>query len=53
MRRNQAGQVLVTTALGLVMLLGFAGLAVDMGVMRYQRRLQQTAADGAGIAGAE
>ena len=52
MRKNQAGQVLVTTALGLVMLLGFAGLAVDMGVMRYQRRLQQTAADGAAIAGA-
>jgi Flp pilus assembly protein TadG len=51
-RRNQAGQVLVTTALGLVMLLGFAGLAVDVGVMRYQRRVQQTAADGAAIAGA-
>jgi Flp pilus assembly protein TadG len=52
MRRNQAGQVLVSTALGLVVLLGISGLAVDMGAMRYQRRLQQTAADGAAIAGA-
>jgi Flp pilus assembly protein TadG len=51
-RNNQSGQVLVTTALGLVVLLGASGLAVDMGAMRYQKRLQQTAADGAAIAGA-
>lgn len=51
-RKNQAGQVLVSAALMLVVLLGFAGLGIDMGVMRYQKRLQQSAADSAAIAGA-
>ena len=51
-RRNEAGQALVLTALLLVVLMGFAGLAIDMGVMRYEKRLQQTAADAAAIAGA-
>lgn len=50
--KNEKGQVLVTAAVGLVVLLGFAGLGVDLGVMRYQRRLERTAADGAAIAGA-
>jgi Putative Flp pilus-assembly TadE/G-like len=53
MRRNkQAGQALVLTAVALVVLMGFAGLAIDMGVLRYEKRLQQTAADAAAIAGA-
>jgi len=51
-RRKEAGQALVFTAIGLVALLGFVGLGIDMGVLRYQKRLQQTAADGAAIAGA-
>jgi len=51
-RRKQAGQVLVSAALMLVVVLGFVGLGIDMGVMRYEKRLQQTAADGAAIAGA-
>jgi Flp pilus assembly protein TadG len=51
-RKNEAGQALVFTALALVVLLGFAGLGIDMGVLRYEKRLQQTAADGAAIAGA-
>ncbi|HSY31898.1 MAG TPA: pilus assembly protein TadG-related protein [Verrucomicrobiae bacterium] len=51
-RRNQTGQVLISTALAMVVLLGFAGLAVDMGILRYQRRVQQNAADAAAIAGA-
>lgn len=46
------GQALVTAALALTVLLGFTGLAVDMGVLRYEKRLQQTAADAAAIAGA-
>ena len=50
--KNQAGQALVLTAVALVALIGFAGLAIDMGVMRYDKRLQQTAADAAAIAGA-
>jgi Flp pilus assembly protein TadG len=51
-RKNQAGQVLLSAALMLVVLLGFAGLGIDMGVMRYQKRLQQSAADSAAIAAA-
>ncbi|HEV2616975.1 MAG TPA: pilus assembly protein TadG-related protein [Candidatus Acidoferrales bacterium] len=51
-RKREAGQALVFTAVGLVVLMGFAGLAIDMGVMRYEKRLQQTAADAAAIAGA-
>src|SRR5438477_837120 len=49
---KQSGQVLFGTAAALVVLAGFAGLAIDMGTLRYQRRLQQTAADGAAVAGA-
>ena len=52
-KHREAGQALVTAALGLVVLIGIAGLAIDMGVMRYEKRLQQTAADAAAIAGAE
>ena len=51
-RRNEAGQSLVFVAVGMVALLGFVGLGIDMGVLRYERRLQQSAADGAAIAGA-
>jgi Flp pilus assembly protein TadG len=39
-------------ALALVTLLATAGLAVDMGYMRYQKRLMQTAADAAALAAA-
>jgi hypothetical protein len=51
-RNSEAGQTLALVALGLVALMGFAGLAVDMGVLRYDKRLQQTAADAAAVAGA-
>jgi hypothetical protein len=51
-RRKEAGQTLVFTAIGLVALMGFMGLAVDVGVMRVEKRLQQTAADSAAIAAA-
>jgi len=54
MRLNkQTGQVLVGTAVALVVLCGFAGLAIDMGTLRFQKRLEQTAADSAAIAGAQ
>src|SRR5215469_9682420 len=49
---NQSGQALLITAFALVVLAGFAGLAVDMGTLRYQKRLQQSAADAAALAGA-
>jgi Putative Flp pilus-assembly TadE/G-like len=51
-RKNQSGQAIVGTAVAMVVLCGFAGLAIDMGTLRYQKRLQQTAADSAAIAGA-
>jgi uncharacterized membrane protein len=54
MNRNrcnrESGQALVFVALGLVLLLGFVALGIDMGVMRYQKRVQQTGADAAAIA---
>jgi Putative Flp pilus-assembly TadE/G-like len=51
--KKQSGQVLVGVALAFVVLAGFAGLAIDMGTLRYQRRLQQAAADAGAIAGAQ
>jgi hypothetical protein len=51
-RRQEAGQALYITAAALVVLMGFMGLGIDMGVMRYEKRLQQTAVDAAAIAGA-
>jgi hypothetical protein len=51
-RKHEAGQALIFAALGLGMLLGAAGLGVDMGLLRYQKRLQQSAADAAAVAGA-
>ena len=52
-RKEEAGQALIAAVAALgVALMGFAGLGIDMGYMRYEKRLQQTAADGAAIAGA-
>jgi Flp pilus assembly protein TadG len=51
-RIRESGQALALAAVSLAVLLGFAGLAVDMGVLRYEKHLQQTAADAAAIAGA-
>jgi Putative Flp pilus-assembly TadE/G-like len=52
-RKSEAGQSIIFLALGLTALMGFAGLGIDVGVMRYEKRLQQTAADAAAIAGAD
>jgi hypothetical protein len=51
-RRKEAGQAVVFAAVGMTIFLGFAGLAIDMGVLRYDKRLQQSAADAAALAGA-
>jgi len=51
-RNRQAGQALYVAAASLVVLLGFVGLGVDMGMLRYEKRIQQTAADAAALAGA-
>jgi uncharacterized membrane protein len=48
-RNNERGQALAITALAVTLLMGFAGLAVDIGALRYQKRLQQSAADAAAI----
>lgn len=52
-RKKESGQALVfgVVVLGIV-LMGFAGLGIDVGMMRYDKRLQQTAADAAALAGA-
>ena len=53
MKRNrEKGNIIVLTALGMTVLVGMAGLGVDVGVLRHEKRLQQTAADAAAIAGA-
>src|SRR5216683_7721706 len=49
---GQSGQALILAAVGMFAFVACAGLAVDMGYLRYQRRLQQTAADSAALAGA-
>lgn len=46
------GQVLPLVGLLVVVLLGFAALAADVGYDRYEKRIQQSAADSAAIAGA-
>lgn len=50
--RTERGQVLVVFALSFLVLLGFAGLAMDGGSTFAQRRDQQTAADMAALAAA-
>jgi hypothetical protein len=48
--RSERGQTIVIVALSMTMLLSAAGIAVDMGYMRYERRLMQNAADSAAVA---
>jgi len=52
-RRKEAGQALIfgVVTLGLL-LMGFAGLGIDIGYLRYEKRIQQTATDSAALAGA-
>lgn len=49
---DESGQTLVLAALCLIVLIGFLGLAVDAGVLRYQKRQLQNMADAAALAGA-
>jgi len=51
-RKNESGQVLVLTALSMMLMLGFVGLAVDVGMLFHARRNMQVVADAAAIAGA-
>lgn len=49
---NDSGQMLIMVAVSMAMLLGFAALATDIGVMLHEKRLTQSAADSAAIAAA-
>lgn len=51
-RKNESGQVLVLTALTMSTLLGFVGLATDIGVLFRVRHNLQIAADAAATTGA-
>jgi Flp pilus assembly protein TadG len=52
LRRDEGGFVLVWTALFIIVLLGFAALAVDLGHSYYVGQRAQNAADAAALAGA-
>jgi hypothetical protein len=47
------GQVLPLVAICLAVLMGFAGMAIDVGFAEYQQRQQQNATDAAAIGGAQ
>ncbi len=51
-RRQEEGQVMVILALALAILLGFAALAIDIGMFMWEKRALQNAADAAALAGA-
>lgn len=50
--RDENGQMLVLTALSMMLLFGFMALAVDVGLLFRARRQAQTAADAAAVAAA-
>lgn len=50
--KDEKGQVLVVTALSMTVLFGFAAFATDVGTLLHTRRITQTVADSAAIAGA-
>ena len=52
-RRTDAGQALVVVAFGMVILLGFLALGVDLGYLRLMKRRMQMLADAAALAGAQ
>ena len=49
---DESGQVMVLAVLCLTVLLGFVAFAVDVGILLRQKRVEQTAADSAALAGA-
>jgi hypothetical protein len=51
-RSDERGQSTLVVALVLPVLLGFVGLGVDLGQLRYQQRKLQVVADAAALAGA-
>ena len=51
--REESGQGLVLGALAMVVILGFAAIAIDVGLFLHERRELQKAADAAALAGAQ
>lgn len=51
--KGESGQVLPLIAICLAALMGFGGMAVDVGYWRYHQREQQSAADAAALGGAQ
>jgi len=49
--KNDAGQALILFAFTMIVLMGFAGMGIDMGYLRYMRRTMQAATDSAALAG--
>ena len=52
-RRGERGQVLPFIAVCLTCLMGFAGIAIDVGYLEYRQQQQQTATDAAVVGGAQ
>ncbi|MBV8344099.1 MAG: Tad domain-containing protein [Candidatus Eremiobacteraeota bacterium] len=50
---HERGQVLPLIAVALAVLMGFAGIAVDVGYLEYRQQSQQSATDAAAAGGAE
>jgi Flp pilus assembly protein TadG len=50
--RQESGQGLVVGTLAMVVILGFAAMAIDVGIFLHERRELQNAADAAALAGA-
>lgn len=50
--KEESGQALIISVLSMAVLMGFVALATDVGVMLHEKRLLQTAADAAAVAGA-
>jgi hypothetical protein len=53
MKRRARGQVLPLVVIMLGALMGFGGIAVDVGFLEYQQQVQQTATDAAALGGAQ
>jgi hypothetical protein len=51
-RSAESGQIVAVVALGIVVMIAFAGLTADVGLIYGSRRQMQTAADAAAVAGA-
>ncbi len=49
--KSDAGQALILFACTMIVLMGFAGMGIDVGYLRYMRRTMQAAADSAALAG--